>query len=67
MFNTALQEVEGKGSVVVGTGYIVDGRYQGARAVTVFVLGDIDSMIDDDCTSPAGLIRMSGRSVLVIE
>ncbi|WP_122434556.1 hypothetical protein [Pseudomonas viridiflava] len=67
VFNTALQEVEDKGSVVVGTGYIVDGRYQGARAVTVFVLGDIDSMIDGDCASPAGLVRMSGRSVLVIE
>ncbi|MEE4696780.1 hypothetical protein V2K64_10455 [Pseudomonas alliivorans] len=35
-------------------------------ADSVFVLGDIDSMIDGDCASPAGLVRMSGRSVLVM-
>ncbi|WP_163033537.1 hypothetical protein [Pseudomonas viridiflava] len=45
----------------------MDGRYFGAKAVTVFVLGDIDSMIDGDCASPAGLLSMIGRSVLVIE
>ncbi|MEE4993842.1 hypothetical protein V2J98_18930 [Pseudomonas alliivorans] len=33
-------------------------------ADSVFMLGD--SMIDGDCASPAGLVRMSGRSVLVM-
>ncbi|CAM3313187.1 hypothetical protein [Pseudomonas floridensis] len=65
-FNTTLQEMDNQDTAVVGVGYIEKGRYEGARAITVFVLGNLDSMSNNDCASPSGMSRLSGHSMLFI-
>ena len=66
-FNASLEtEGDQRTTTLVGTGSIVDGRYKGAKAMTVFVLGDIDSKVNTECASASGLTRLSGPSMLLI-
>ncbi|WP_152534891.1 hypothetical protein [Pseudomonas syringae] len=66
-FNASLEtEGDQRTTTVVGTGSIVEGRYKGAKAMTVFVLGDIDSKVSNECASASGLTQLSGTSMLII-
>ncbi|MEE4305768.1 hypothetical protein V2J60_03010 [Pseudomonas alliivorans] len=58
----AIKGVPGDPVVYAQALYRLFALFHEGVADSVFVLGDIDSMIDGDCASPAGLVRMSGRS-----
>ncbi|MCD5984420.1 hypothetical protein [Pseudomonas sp. CDFA 610] len=66
-FNASLEREEDKlTTLLVGTGSIVDGRYKGAKAMTVFVLGNLDSKVSNECASASGLTQLKGPSMLII-
>ncbi|KPW76179.1 hypothetical protein ALO61_101465 [Pseudomonas savastanoi pv. nerii] len=45
---------------------MVDGRYKGANATSTFLLGNLQSTLNDSCNTATGVTRVSGLSTLLI-
>ncbi|KPX87057.1 hypothetical protein ALO63_101972 [Pseudomonas amygdali pv. mori] len=55
-------------TTIVGVGAIVDGRYKGANATSTFLLGNLQSTLDNSCDTDTdtGVTLVSGLSTLLI-
>ncbi|KPZ11826.1 hypothetical protein RYA99_17625 [Pseudomonas syringae pv. actinidifoliorum] len=65
-FSATLNNIGNLNTTIVGVGKIVDGRYKNAKAMSTFVLGDIESTLSNDCAKTTGVTSVSGLSTLVI-
>ncbi|MFJ4144929.1 hypothetical protein [Pseudomonas sp. NPDC089734] len=65
-FTATVNNIGNLNTTIVGVGKILDGRYKNAKAMTTFVLGDIESILNNDCAQASGVTQVKGASSLVI-
>lgn len=65
-FNATINNIGTLNTTIVGVGAIVDGRYKGANATSTFLLGNLQSTLNDSCDTATGVTSVSGLSTLVI-
>ncbi|WP_260407339.1 hypothetical protein [Pseudomonas cichorii] len=65
-FKAQIDNLGNLNTTIIGDGTIIDGRYKGAKARTLFTLVNLKSILNNDCNQPSGVTKVSGASKLVI-
>ncbi|UPT36255.1 hypothetical protein [Pseudomonas amygdali] len=65
-FNATINNIGTLNTTIVGVGAIVDGRYKGTNATSTFLLGNLQSTLNNSCDTATGVTRVSGLSTLLI-